>query len=64
MNASKNIRKNIRKKIETSMAEHSLGQKMLSFPLHAIHPGHHEYKQVVANMLFVCSKEKEIDPRL
>jgi hypothetical protein len=37
---------------------------MLAFNLESIEPANNDYKQVVANMLFETSKEKELDPRL
>jgi predicted kinase len=56
--------KGIAKKLRTSIAEYNLGQEMLAFNLESIEPANNDYKQVVANMLFETSKEKELDPRL
>ncbi|MBO8172984.1 MAG: metallophosphoesterase [Bacillaceae bacterium] len=56
--------KNISKKLKTSINEFKLGKEMLAFHLDKINESDHKYKQVVANMLFEVSKEKEIDPRL
>lgn len=56
--------KNIWRKLKTSIAEYNIGQEMLKFKLGDISPENKEYRQVVANILFETSKEKEIDPRL
>jgi len=56
--------KQIGKKLTTSINEHELGKKMLSFPLESIDVSNREYQQVVANMLFETSREAEFDPRL
>ena len=37
---------------------------MLEMPLETIAPDNHDYKQVVANMLFENEKESAFDPRL
>jgi hypothetical protein len=56
--------KSIKAKLRTSINEYRLGQEILSYKLNDIREGNKEYKQVVANLLFEVSKEKEIDPRL
>ncbi len=56
--------KNTKKKLRTSMNEFQLGMKMLKEPHHEIHPQNKQYQQIVANLLFEVSKEKDIDPRL
>jgi predicted kinase len=56
--------KNIRGKLETSIKEYKLGEKMLSFCLDSIDVNNKDYMQVVANMLFEVEKERDIDPRL
>ncbi|MDK8182047.1 metallophosphoesterase [Paenibacillus sp. UMB4589-SE434] len=56
--------KNIKQKLRTSINEHRLGKKMLSFKFEDIKPDNREYQEVVSNLLFEVAKEKEIDPRL
>lgn len=56
--------KRIGKKLNTSIKEHTLGQRMLEYPLASITTENEEYKQLIANKLFEEQKEKEIDPRL
>ncbi|MFF2531376.1 metallophosphoesterase [Brevibacillus sp. NPDC058079] len=56
--------KRIGKKLATSINEHEIGKKMLSFPIDSIDMSNRDYQQVVANMLFETSRESEIDPRL
>ncbi|MMZ62654.1 hypothetical protein D1872_248710 [compost metagenome] len=56
--------KNIGKKLKTAISEYKLGKEMLTHNLDSINENNKEYQQLVANMLFETSKEKEIDPRL
>ncbi|MBP2000823.1 putative kinase [Paenibacillus shirakamiensis] len=56
--------KNIQSKLRTSLNEYRLGQQMLAVKWEDISPEHTAYKEVVANLLFEVSREKEIDPRL
>ncbi|WP_199620328.1 metallophosphoesterase [Paenibacillus alkalitolerans] len=56
--------KNIHPKLRASMNEYRLGNRMLSINFNEITPDNDSYKEVVANLLFECAKEKEIDPRL
>lgn len=56
--------KRISKKLNVSLKEHNLGQKMLEFPLASIQIENEEYKQLAANKIFEEQKEKGIDPRL
>ena len=56
--------KNTSAKLRTSLKEHELGEEMLSFKWKDITTDYMDYKQVVANLLYETTKEKEIDPRL
>lgn len=56
--------KNIGKKVKAAISEYKLGKEMLTHKLDSINENNKEYQQLVANMLFETSKEKEIDPRL
>jgi len=56
--------KNTAAKLRTSLKEHELGEEMLSFKWKDITTDYMDYKQVVANLLYETTKEKEIDPRL
>jgi predicted kinase len=56
--------KNIKKKLQTSLAEYRLGMEMLKTRLDEIGPDNESFKQTVANLLFEESQESEIDPRL
>jgi predicted kinase len=56
--------KNIKKKLQTSLAEYRLGMEMLKTRLDEIGPENDIFKQTVANLLFEESQESEIDPRL
>ncbi len=56
--------KRINKKINASIKDYILGQKMLEYPLSSISNDNEQYKQLIANKLFEEQQAKEIDPRL
>lgn len=57
-------KKNINKKLNTSIKEFQLGNEMLSIPYDQIDKDNTEFKKIVAQLLKLYEKEKEIDPRL
>lgn len=56
--------KNVKKKLRASINEYRLGQELLKIPFREISKQNKNFKQIVANILFEVSKEKDIDPRL
>jgi len=57
-------KKNIKRKLRTSISEFELGIKMLQTPYHLINEENEDYKQLLAQMIIEINTEQNIDPRL
>lgn len=57
-------KKNINKKLQTSIKEFNIGKKLLEIPYNEINENNDEYKKLIISFIHEENREKGLDPRL